>query len=84
MSGRELAAQVRVLRPGLPVLFTSGYTDGEILRRGLLEPGAAFVQKPFAPDAIARLVRQGLEAASLPAATPPPPGAGSSDSREPA
>jgi PAS domain S-box-containing protein len=84
MSGRELAAQVRVLRPGLPVLFTSGYTDGEILRRGLLDPGAAFVQKPFAPDAIARLVRQGLEAASLPAATPPPPGAGSSDSREPA
>jgi hypothetical protein len=47
------------------VLFTSGYTDGEIVRRGLLDPEAAFIQKPFAPDAIVRIVRERLQAASL-------------------
>ncbi len=61
IGGRELAAKVAELAPGIPVLFTSGYTDGEILRRGLLEPGAAFIQKPFTPNAIVRLVRQQLE-----------------------
>jgi two-component system, cell cycle sensor histidine kinase and response regulator CckA len=65
MGGRELADQVAKLRPGLPILFTSGYTDGEIVRRGLLEPGTAFVQKPFDPDTIVRSVRERLDAASL-------------------
>ena len=40
------------MMPGTPVLFTSGYTDGEILRRGLLAPDAAFLQKPFTPDGL--------------------------------
>jgi PAS domain S-box-containing protein len=82
MGGRELADQLVKLRPGVPVLFTSGYTDGEIVRRGLLEPGAAFVQKPFDPDTIVRSVRERLDSASLPA-TPPagkPPSA--HDSRD--
>jgi two-component system, cell cycle sensor histidine kinase and response regulator CckA len=57
MSGSELAAAVRRLAPGTPVLFTSGYTDGEILRRGLLEPGADFLPKPFSPEALVRAVR---------------------------
>jgi PAS domain S-box-containing protein len=65
MGGRALAERLGQLRPDLPVLFTSGYTDGEIVRRGLLEPGAAFVQKPFTPEAIARIVRERLKAASL-------------------
>jgi CheY-like chemotaxis protein len=65
MSGRDLADRIAELRPGTPVLFTSGYTDGEIVRRGLLDPEAAFIQKPFAPDAIVRIVRERLEAASL-------------------
>ena len=46
-----------------PVLFTSGYTDGEILRRGLLEPGAAFLAKPFSPEGLVQAVR-GRAAAS--------------------
>jgi PAS domain S-box-containing protein len=66
MSGRELADQVAILRPGTPVLFTSGYTDGEIVRRGLLDPAAAFIQKPFGPDAIVRIVRERVQAATLP------------------
>ncbi|MGH7528407.1 MAG: MASE1 domain-containing protein [Gemmatimonadales bacterium] len=61
IGGRELAARVAEVVPGIPVLFTSGYTDGEILRRGLLEPGAAFIQKPFTPNAIVRMVRRQLE-----------------------
>ncbi|HYC30649.1 MAG TPA: MASE1 domain-containing protein, partial [Gemmatimonadales bacterium] len=60
IGGRELAAQVTRLRPGVPVLYTSGYTDGEILRRGLLDPGAAFLAKPFTTDALVRAVRQRL------------------------
>jgi PAS domain S-box-containing protein len=62
-SGRELADQIAELRPGVPVLFTSGYTDGEIERRGLLEPGAAFLQKPVTPNALIRAVQRQLEAA---------------------
>jgi PAS domain S-box-containing protein len=65
MSGRDLADRVAELWPGTPVLFTSGYTDAEIVRRGLLHPEAAFIQKPFGPDTIVRIVRERLERASL-------------------
>jgi CheY-like chemotaxis protein len=60
-NGRELARQVAQLSPGMPVLFISGYTDGEIERRGLLEPGAAFMQKPLIPPALVRAVRELLD-----------------------
>jgi two-component system, cell cycle sensor histidine kinase and response regulator CckA len=63
-NGRELAEQVEAMSPGIPVLFTSGYTDGEIERRGLLRPGAAFVQKPLTPRALVRAVQKTLEGAS--------------------
>ena len=48
----ELARRAVGLRPGLPVLFMSGYTDDEIVRRGLLEAGQPFLQKPFTPEAL--------------------------------
>ena len=67
--GVELADTMRARIPGLRVLFTSGYTDGEIERRGLLRAGAAFIQKPLTPSALARAVQKTLTAAS------PPPGA---------
>jgi len=67
-NGRELAEQVEEMSPGIPVLFTSGYTDGEIERRGLLRAGSAFIQKPFTPRALAHAVQKTLAAAS------PPPG----------
>jgi len=57
MTGAELADAVSQLAPGTPVLFTSGYPDEEILRRGLLEPGVAFLPKPFSPEALVRAVR---------------------------
>jgi two-component system, cell cycle sensor histidine kinase and response regulator CckA len=62
--GRELADRIPQVAPGLPVLFTSGYTDGEIVRRGLLEPGAVFIQKPLTPAALVRAVRERLEVAT--------------------
>ena len=58
MSGQELAAEVASIRPGTPVLFTSGYTDAEIGRRGLVPPGTPFLQKPSSPDAIVNFVER--------------------------
>jgi CheY-like chemotaxis protein len=64
ISGSELALELAQVVPGVPVLFTSGYTDAEILRRGLLEPGAAFLAKPFSPEALVRAVRTRMGTAS--------------------
>jgi CheY-like chemotaxis protein len=63
MSGLDVAAQITQAAPATRVIFTSGYPDGEITRRGLLAPETAFLQKPFTPEALVRLVRQELEAA---------------------
>ena len=84
MGGPELAERLARRRPDIPVLFTSGYTDGEIARRGLLGPEAAFVQKPFAPDAIVRIVRERLDGTSLPTGARPTAPPSQLDSREPA
>jgi two-component system, cell cycle sensor histidine kinase and response regulator CckA len=61
MSGKELAQRLLVARPGLRVLFISGYSDEAIERHGVLAPGAAFLQKPVRLDMLARTVRQILD-----------------------
>src|SRR5436190_308448 len=53
--------RVEDLRPDARVIFMSGYTDDAVTRHGVLEPGSAYVQKPFTPDAIARRVREVLD-----------------------
>ncbi len=63
MNGRQLADRLCAMRPGLPVLFMSGYTDGAIMLHGMLESGLAFLQKPFTPQSLARRVRQVLDGA---------------------
>ncbi len=63
MGGREFADHLSRLRPGLPVLFMSGYTNDEIMRRGLLEPGAPFLAKPFSPETLSTKVREVLDQA---------------------
>jgi two-component system cell cycle sensor histidine kinase/response regulator CckA len=63
MSGRVLWDRLRVLRPDPRVLFMSGYTDDAIARHGVLEPGIAFLQKPFMPFSLAQKVREVRDAA---------------------
>ena len=59
MGGTELSRRLAVERPGLPILFLSGYSDDEMTLRGL-GPPSAFVQKPFTPGALADRVREML------------------------
>jgi len=65
LGGRELAQRLAAIRPGLPVIFMSGYTDDDLTRRGLLEAGAPYLEKPFSPQDLARMVADVLR--SLPA-----------------
>jgi len=59
-SGRELAARIMVSRPGIRVLFMSGYTENVITSGGLLEEGLAFLQKPFSPAVLVQRIREVL------------------------
>ncbi|MEJ7849045.1 MAG: PAS domain S-box protein [Pyrinomonadaceae bacterium] len=61
MGGRELAEKLREKIPDLRVLFTSGYTDDAVVRHGILDTGANFIQKPFTLDALLKKVRELLD-----------------------
>ncbi len=61
MSGRELMRRLVERRPAVKVLYLSGYSDEAVERHGVLDPGTAFMQKPFTPGALARRVRELLD-----------------------
>ena len=61
MNGRELAEQALRLRPGLRILYVSGYTDNTVLHHGGFDLGIAFLQKPITPDSLLRKVREVLD-----------------------
>ena len=56
MTGREFAEHVVTMRPNVRILFTSGYTDDEVLRRRLVEEGQPFLQKPFTSQQLLRAI----------------------------
>jgi PAS domain S-box-containing protein len=62
MGGRELAEALEKARPGLRLAFMSGYTDDTVLRHGILESKAEFLQKPFTPAGLLETVRRVLDA----------------------
>jgi PAS domain S-box-containing protein len=60
MSGRELAEKVLKLRPGIKVLYTSGYTDNAIVHQGRLDPGVLLLTKPYRKSQLANMIRRAL------------------------
>ncbi len=64
---RELIERLRSLRPGVPVLLSSGYTAGASIKGLLHEPGVEFLRKPYDPEQMMRAVRSMLDATARPA-----------------
>jgi two-component system, cell cycle sensor histidine kinase and response regulator CckA len=63
-SGGDLGERLVSLRPGIPTLYMSAFTDEDVIRRGLLEQGRPFLQKPFTIYALAHKLREVLDAAA--------------------
>jgi len=62
ISGRELAERVEQMRPGIKVLYMSGYTDQAVVHQGILEDDAVLLQKPFTLATLAGKLREILSA----------------------
>jgi CheY-like chemotaxis protein len=63
MLGKDVAAAVTALRPGVPVIYMSGYARSMLMSNGSLERGVVLLEKPIAEDDLLRTVRQVLEGA---------------------
>ncbi len=63
LNGRQVADAARALRPGLKVLFMTGYAENAALASGFLEPGMEMITKPFAMEALAKRIRAIFQAA---------------------
>lgn len=61
LNGRQLADEVRKRRPGMKVLFTSGYTENAIVHHGRLDPGVLLLAKPYRKSDLARMIRSAIE-----------------------
>jgi signal transduction histidine kinase/ActR/RegA family two-component response regulator len=63
-NGRQLAEEVLKLKPGLPVLYMTGFTRNAVVHNGMLDPGLNFMAKPFTVDQLAAKVREALGTAA--------------------
>jgi CheY-like chemotaxis protein len=61
LHGGDLGEALTAREPSRRVLYMSGYTSDDIMRRGLAQPGMALLLKPFSPDGLARAVREVLD-----------------------
>jgi DNA-binding NtrC family response regulator len=61
VNGKKLADEALRRRPGLKVLFTTGYTANAVVHGGVLDPGVQFISKPFTLDQLAAKVRAVLD-----------------------
>lgn len=61
LNGRQLADEAQSLRPGLRVLFTTGYTRNAIVHHGRLDPGVSLIGKPFSFEGLAAKIRSVLD-----------------------
>lgn|GEM_PF-3064013 len=64
MSGPQLVERLARIRPGMKVLFMSGYTDETIVNHGVLDAGLAFLQKPIMPEALLGKLREVLSSSA--------------------
>jgi CheY-like chemotaxis protein len=60
MNGRQLAIEAQLLRPGLKILYTSGYTENAIVHHGRLDAGVLLLPKPYVSSDLARMIRTAL------------------------
>jgi CheY-like chemotaxis protein len=60
MNGRQLATEALKRRPGLKVLYTSGYTENALVHHGRLDPGVLLLPKPYLSSDLARMLRTAL------------------------
>ena len=63
LNGRQVADAGRAVRPGLKILFVTGYTENSVFGNGLLEPGMQSLTKPFTMETLSRRIRESIESA---------------------
>jgi PAS domain S-box-containing protein len=65
INGREVAERIRMLRPGIKVLYMSGYTDQTVVHHGILDDDAMFLQKPFTMNTLSSKLRELLSSETV-------------------
>jgi len=61
MSGKDLSEKILKIIPKIKIIFMSGYTDDAIVKHGVLEEGINFIQKPFTPQQLIKVIKEVLQ-----------------------